>query len=512
MSRTNRFLTGIGFGYSSQILTTLVAFWLTPFLLHRIGQHDYGLWLVGTQVLFYLGLLDLGIVGLLPRETAYSTGRKERVEDAQDLPLMIGQTFRLIIWQMPLVATSAAVAWCMMPAAWEGLREPIGVVLVVFVVAFPLRVFAAVLQGLQDFAFVGRVGIIAYLISTGITVVLVVVGWGLYSLAAGWATLQLINAVSSYYRLRSHFPGVLPPRLPSLPWSMARKRLTQGSWVSLNQIAQVLLNGTDILIIGKLFGPAAVVPFIITGKLIGVLANQPQMLMAAAGPALSQMRMGVSRRRLADVCIALGQAMLLVSGAVFFVVLLINQSFIGRWVGLGQYGGFWLTVLLLTSMLLRHWNVSLIFPLFSFGHERRLCITAVIEGTFSVGAVYILVRHYGLLGAPLGMILGVCIVSLPVNLLAMARECGMSVSQLVQPLAPWFIRFVVLIIAAGALVRIWMPNALLLIGLTGAAGSLIYLALMFPLALRYPLGDYVKPRILPLGNRMIQFLGLRTSA
>src|SRR5688500_11590096 len=115
MSRTDRFLKGIGFGYTSQILTTLVALWLTPFLLHRIGQHDYGLWLVGTQLMFYLGLLDLGVVALLPRETAFATGRAKSIEEASELPLIIGQTVRLIAFQVPLVALGALLAWLMMP-------------------------------------------------------------------------------------------------------------------------------------------------------------------------------------------------------------------------------------------------------------------------------------------------------------------------------------------------------------------------------------------------------------
>src|ERR671938_1880164 len=102
MSRTNRFLSGIGFGYASQVLTTLVGLWLTPFLLTRIGQHDYGLWLVGTQLMFYLALMDLGIVALLPRETAFATGRAGGVVESAELPLLVGQTVRLVLWQMPL--------------------------------------------------------------------------------------------------------------------------------------------------------------------------------------------------------------------------------------------------------------------------------------------------------------------------------------------------------------------------------------------------------------------------
>ena len=510
MSRTNRFLSGIGFGYASQVLTTLVAFWLTPFLLHRIGQHDYGLWLVGTQLLFYLALLDLGVVALLPRETAFATGRANGIEPASDLPIIVGQTVHLIFWQMPLVALGALIAWFMMPAEWAGLRHPIGVVLLVFVVMFPFRIFTAVLHGLQDLAFLGRVGIISYLLSTAFTVALILAGWGLYALAVGWAVLQLFGAIAGWYRLHQHFPSVLPLSLPGMPWQTARKRLGQGFWVSLNQIAQVLLNGTDILIIGKLFGPAAVVPFVITGKLIGVLSNQPQMLMAAAGPALSQMRMGESRERLSEVCIALSQAMLLLSGAVVCVVLVVNQGFVGRWVGSGQYGGFWLTVLILVSMLLRHWNLTIGYALFCFGYERRLCLTALLDGALSIGAVFLLVRFFGLVGAPLGLIVGACLVSLPANLLALAHESQMSPLGLIQPLSPWFVRFVMLMLAAGGLARFWVPSSLLLIGLAAVATAMVYSGVMFPLVLRAPLGQYVRPRLFPIRAKVFRLLRVGT--
>ena len=53
----------------------------------------------------------------------------------------------------------------------------------------------------------------------------------------------------------------------------------------MSQIAQVLLNGTDVMIIGALLGPAAVVPYACTGKLVSVLANQPQAILQSAAPA-----------------------------------------------------------------------------------------------------------------------------------------------------------------------------------------------------------------------------------
>jgi O-antigen/teichoic acid export membrane protein len=511
MSRTNRFLSGISFGYASQFLTMLVGLWLTPFLLHRIGQHDYGLWLVGTQLIFYLALLDLGVVALLPRETAFATGRARSIEEATDLPLIVGQTLRLVLWQMPLVALVALCVWLLMPAEWEGLRHPIMVVLLVFVLTFPLRIFGAVLHGLQDLSFLGRLGIIAYLLSSVVTVSLVLAGWGLYALALGWMVLQLTGAGAGWYRLHKYFPTVLPAGLPKLMGETARLRLSQGFWVSLSQIAQVLINGTDLLIIGKLFGPAAVVPYVCTGKLISVLSNQPQMLMATAGPALSQMKTGESRERLSQVCIALGQAMLMLSGAVVCVVLVVNQGFVSRWVGPSQYGGFWLTTLILLSMLLRHWNLTIGYTLFSFGHERRLCLTALMDGLLSISAVALFVWLYGLIGAPLGMVVGVCLISLPLNLSALARESNLSLWKLVQPLSQWFLRFVVLMMGAGALARWWTPGSVPLLALAAATSALVYTAVMFPLALQYPLGLYVRPRLFPLRARVFRVLRMSGS-
>src|SRR5215813_4572661 len=118
MTRTKRFLSGVGLGYAYQVLLTLVGLWLTPFLLRRIGQHDYGLWLVGAQLLAYLALMDFGIVALLPRATAYATGRAGSVTGAKDLPDIVGQTAWVVICQTPVVALAALILWFTIPAAW----------------------------------------------------------------------------------------------------------------------------------------------------------------------------------------------------------------------------------------------------------------------------------------------------------------------------------------------------------------------------------------------------------
>jgi hypothetical protein len=120
MSRTIRFLGGVWLGYLYQAVVTLAGFWLTPFLLRNIGQHDYGLWLVGFQILSYLMLTDFGIVALVPREMAYTIGRAGGLEKTTDLALLIGQAGRVVLYQMPFVAAASVALWLCLPAAWLG--------------------------------------------------------------------------------------------------------------------------------------------------------------------------------------------------------------------------------------------------------------------------------------------------------------------------------------------------------------------------------------------------------
>ena len=204
-TRTHRFLGGISLGYVYLALVTLVGLWLTPFLLRRIGQHDLGLWLVATQMLGYLMLLDFGVVALLPRETAYATGRTLQGGDDDDLAHTIGRFRRVVRWQVPLVLVAATAIWIALPAEWSELRWPFVAILVTFVATFPLRIYHAALQGLQDLAYLGRVQLAAWVAGTALTVSLVFGGVGLSALVAGWIVTQLVTAAACGWRLRRHF-------------------------------------------------------------------------------------------------------------------------------------------------------------------------------------------------------------------------------------------------------------------------------------------------------------------
>jgi O-antigen/teichoic acid export membrane protein len=58
----------------------VVAFLMTPILIHRLGDFHYGMWVLVASVLDYYGLLDIGIRTTLQRYTARYQGSNEKEE------------------------------------------------------------------------------------------------------------------------------------------------------------------------------------------------------------------------------------------------------------------------------------------------------------------------------------------------------------------------------------------------------------------------------------------------
>lgn len=485
MSRARRIISATAIGYLHQATVILVGLWLTPFLLHRIGQHDLGLWMVAGQILGYLALMDLGVIAILPREVAFASG--ESGGSTAHIAGLIARVQRIVRWQLLGIAAICIGVWALLPHDWEPLRWPLAWVFGAFVVGYPLRVPTAALQGLQELPFLAKAQMAGWGLSTILTVGLVLSGSGLPALVAGWIAGQFLPAVAATWRLRR---VVRPSAAPQADGAVA-PYFHRSIWVSVGQIAQVLVNGSDVLLVGRILGAAAVVPYSCTGKLVTVFANHPQLLMHAAQPALSELRGSGSRDRLVHVSRLLSQAMLLMSGALVVLIIPANHFFVNWWVGPSQFGGVGLTLAFTLMMLLRHWNVAIVYTLFCFGYERQLALTNLFDGVVTFVATPILIWKFGLLGAPVASMLGAGLVSLPVNLRSVAKEMDLDVATFIGPFAPLVARVLLVIgIAVGA--TLWSaPVHLFETALLTAGVTLLYLALTARLVWRGPLRPYI---------------------
>ena len=74
-------LKNVGSSWSALATTVLVGIFLSPFILHRLGDAAYGIWVLIFSVTGYYGLFDLGIRSSIIRYVSKytATGDKEKL-------------------------------------------------------------------------------------------------------------------------------------------------------------------------------------------------------------------------------------------------------------------------------------------------------------------------------------------------------------------------------------------------------------------------------------------------
>ncbi len=501
MSRTRSFFSGAFFAYVYQACAMLVGLWLTPFYIRVLGQKDYGIWLVGLQVLTFLLLVDFGLVGIIPRDVAHANGLEKSEPGSDKLALLVSQASKVVLFQTLIVTLVAFAVYFLRPSD-PGLRGPAGLVLAVFVVSYPLRLFPAILQGLQDLKFLGHLRIWLWALSAGIIVILLLLGARFYALACGWCLQQLAHDLIAFVRLRR-----LRPDLVSLDgWKksgpMQWRWLLRGFWVSVSQTAYSMLTGADLLIIARFLGPASVVVYSCTAKLVNILQNQPQILASTALPGLSQMKTSESRERVLQTTTSLTQAMLLLVGAVFCIVLAVNRQFITLWLGSQFFGGMMLTGLLVVNYLFRQIDNTLGLALFALGYEKFSAIRCLLDAVVSVALASILVGRWGINGVVFGFLASAVFVALPIDAFLFVREFKISVFELLRPYIPYLWRVALIgSLAVVVMIRLDSPSVFTVAGTVVLVG-LAYLLLALPHAWRTPLGAYLQTALTTLRSGM----------
>ena len=467
----------------------IVGIWLTPFYLSMLGQHDYGLWIVGIQILSVLFLVDFGVLAIVPRDVAQLSGHERRSQD-DALEIYVERTRQVVFWQTVLICALSLGLFLCSKRISPGIRGPIAIVLAAFALSYPLRLYSAVLTGLQDLTFLSRTRMLLWAVSTVTTVVLLFLGFRLFALAIGWACNIAGYEAVAYLRVCSVHPRFKRLSNRIAPIKLRWRDFMRGLWLSVGQLAQLLITGSDVITIAKFMGAAVVVEYNCTLKLGSVLGNQPQLIASNALPGLSEMRTSESKERLLQVSTSLGQAMLVITGLIICVVSSINASFVKLWVGEKLYGGFLLTILFLLNMMLRQFDLSLAQSLFALNKERPMAIKALVDSLVSLAAALFLVPLMGLPGAPLAYIIGAVLVSLPVNIWLFRRELDIGYGTILKPFIPYVFTIVLGCGIGHLMEKHFAPTHYYSVAVLALAAAAAYAALVLPHIVRTDLGRY----------------------
>ncbi len=83
MPRTRRIAQNILSNWLALAVTTLAGFFMSPFVVHHLGNVAYGVWVIIGSLVSYMNLLDLGLRGAVTRFVSKGNTQENHEESSQ---------------------------------------------------------------------------------------------------------------------------------------------------------------------------------------------------------------------------------------------------------------------------------------------------------------------------------------------------------------------------------------------------------------------------------------------
>ncbi|HZV00687.1 MAG TPA: hypothetical protein VFF73_28490 [Planctomycetota bacterium] len=478
----------------SLVLSIVLGLLVTSRVIRGLGPDAWGHWVICLQVVGFLALLDLGVLGVLPREVAAARGRLATVGGSGELRALVASAWKTTAAQAAVGALILNGALVVVPhAVPPEVREAVLVAGNAWLVGLPLRASSGVLTGLLDVDFVAISGALMNLVTALASLAVIELGFGLRGLAVVWATTRLVQDAASFVGL-AHRHGAYVPRLAEVaraPFAWSRRTI----WVSVGQLCGLALNASDSLLIGNALGASQVTVYSCTSRALAISANLPGAATQSAGPFLAEAS-NANRDRAVQAAVSLLLVNLIMSGWLAACFVAADESFVTRWVGPANFGGHALTAAVAASFVISQSSGALVAIVFYFGNERVATISGVLASLAFLGLSTTLLPRLGIVAVPVAMTASVGMISMPLLLWSAWRET-VGVSEGGQRLlVDWLVRTVVIGFFAAGVARHPVAEGVAQVAWAIAVVSVAYVLIFSGFVYRQPIRSFTLDRAL----------------
>jgi O-antigen/teichoic acid export membrane protein len=394
----------VGSSWFALGMNVLVGLFLSPYILHRLGDEAFGLWVLIFSVTGYYGLFDLGIRSSIIRYVAkYSAvGDNEQLNALINTALIAYGAIGSICLVVTLIGTRYVDAWFTVPASflttarWLLLMVGASVAL-----GFPLGVFSGILEGLQRFYLLNSTTVASTIIRAVLIIIALQHGGGLLSVALITVSLPLLTQIVNTFVVLHILPLRFSPR--NMDRASMKRIASYSGTTFMIIIATRLRFKTDAIVIGTLLSSAAITYFAIASRLIDYASEVVSSLSQIFIPMSSQSDAQGDSERLQKLLVLGNRACALIIFPITAILAILGKSVIQTWVG-AKYVPLSYPVLLIlvfsqTLMLAQSASGRILWGL---AKHRTLAYVLLAEGAVNLIMSIALVRHYGIVGDAIG--------------------------------------------------------------------------------------------------------------
>jgi O-antigen/teichoic acid export membrane protein len=378
-----------------------LAFFTTPFIVHRLGVDFYGiLTLVGITV-GYFAFLELGFGNAMVKYISQYVAQEEEGKIRKTFWSCILVYFFMGLFGTIIIILSAPILVEKLFNIPHDSKEMALFALRFGAIGFLLAMLSGatsgVLRAIGRFDFLNRIGIVLGTCQTGLSVLLLVIGFSLKEIILATLLVQTLGIVIYSFVARKFLPYLKGPC-----WDTASfiNLLRFGGYVTISSITGPILINIEKIFLTNLHSLAMLTYYSVPYALTTRLSIIPSSLSSVLFPAFSHFQ-GIGNERAIEELHYRGTLyilFLLGFPVIFFVIF--GRSFLAVWMGadFAMHSAEIVSILAVACLVNALASPSYV-ALQGLGKPYYPALFHVIETIIHIPASYLLIRHFGGVGA-----------------------------------------------------------------------------------------------------------------
>jgi O-antigen/teichoic acid export membrane protein len=383
----------------------IAMFFITPFVIQRLGNVEYGIWSLLVVFVGYFGLIELGVRSSCGRYIALYLGKNDltmvnkTVQTSLFFFLFVGFVLLTIT---PFIIRLFPIIFPTLPKQYLPLINILLPFLVInLIFASSASVYSSILAAYDRFDLYQVINISSVVVKC--VAIVLLIDFGISGLMVASLLFNVFLLLGNFLLAKKIFPML---RLWPLSFHIERLKELMGYGFAafLFSVAYRLINQTDLFLVGSLISVDKVTVYSIAGMLILYSWGFIEQIGKTLFPVIQKKVAANNRGEVIDLFFKHVRITFLVGVPLYLMFIFFGKSFITLWMGVEYLPASKVLVILSLVRILYVFSISSGPTLAAFGYIKVNTFLSVVEAVLNILFSIIFITYFklGLVGVALG--------------------------------------------------------------------------------------------------------------
>jgi O-antigen/teichoic acid export membrane protein len=437
MKTAKKLYLGSFFRTSEGLIRIAVAFFMMPFIVGKLGDDWYGIWVLVGSLGGYFYLVDFGLSSAVSRYVAYHLAREEKKETNTVINTSFGIYCLMALAIMVLTGILALLVGYFVVDS--GKLQIVRTVLLIAgfqtALQFPFKAFVGIVQAKIRYDLLTASHLTTLVLGATAIWYFLSQGYGIMALAwIGFATSQLSNIL--FFLIARYLFRDMMVGFSFFSRGKVRELFGYSLWSFIIQIADQLRHKVDALVIAALLSPVHVAHYFIGARLVEYFNDLIYRATNMVTPILTayQARNDLKEMRHKVLLLSRINVILAVFGGGMIIAL--GDTFIELWMGAVYLDAYPVMVVLMLAIMVNFIMNPSVSAMFAMAKHRYLAWIHLAEGFANLGLSILLIPKFGILGCAFGTAIPLLVNRLFIIPAYACRQMGLGLREFYGDLLP----------------------------------------------------------------------------